>query len=88
LPQKKTSIGATAGVDRTITYLKLLHCPDCDKLLRPQPDSSDGLPRFHCSRCHQSLGWMTRGARRVVLKVVGNRHERPDTGKRMISRWR
>jgi hypothetical protein len=70
----------------TTEFIRLLRCPDCDRLLRAQGGTTTA-PTFYCRRCHHSWSWMAPGARRTVLRVVRHAFER-QRDVRPLTRWR
>jgi phage FluMu protein Com len=77
---------APTRITFTYSYVKLLRCPDCNRLLRAS-GGSEKIPTFHCGRCHHTWNWLARDARRVVIKVMHAAEERRREG-RPLTRWR
>jgi hypothetical protein len=73
-------------VGPAFTYVKLLGCPGCDRVLS-RSGGDDAAPTFHCGRCRHTWSWLTRDARRIIIRKNTPRQERHRPEK-TLSRWR
>jgi len=77
---------ASSRITFTYSYVKLLRCPDCNRLLRAS-GGSETIPTFHCGRCRHTWNWLERDAKHIVIKVTRAVEER-QRGDRPLTRWR